>query len=288
MTHMFGESPQSMCKTSSSSWKSSCLQSVGLRINAKKTQVVSNREDDPFRFLIGGVPVAPEGPSAIMTILGAPVTLTGEIAPIVAEMQARSRKAFHVHRQVLCSRAPLKERLQLHQTLVREAALWGCPAWPIQTSLLQAANSTQLLQIRAVVGGERSPTECWHDWHIRTMRRARALMHKHKIARWSTHALQMQWNLWGHVGRAVFQPTFHILRWRDLTWWTDQQNLPPGPYPRGVRHLGRHNPHRDPERRIRAAAGPQWWLTAANRPEWQQRSIGQSVDPAGSSQPCPQ
>ena len=151
-TYVWGESPEYVQNVLIELEKQ--LLAVGLRINAKKTQVVSNREDDPFRFLIGGIPLAPEGPSAIMTILGAPVTLAGEIAPIVAEMQARSRKAFHVHRQVLCSRAPLKERLQLHQTLVREAALWGCPAWPIQTSLLQAANSTQLLQIRAVVGGE--------------------------------------------------------------------------------------------------------------------------------------
>ena len=266
-TYVWGESPeyvQQILRVLEAK-----LLAVGLKINAQKTQVISNTPDDPFRFCIGGVAVVPDGPAAIMTILGAPINLTGEVAPIVAEMQARSRRAFQVHRQVLCSRAPLAERLRLHQTLVREAALWGSPAWPIQTSLLQAANSAQLLQIRTIVGGVRTPTERWHDWHIRTMRRARALMHKHKVVRWSTHALQMQWNLWGHIGRAVFQPTFHIMRWRDLTWWRDQQNLPPGPSPRGVRHLGHHNPHRDPERRIGAVAGHQWWIAASDRPAWQ-------------------
>ncbi|CAE7336523.1 YCF1, partial [Symbiodinium microadriaticum] len=107
------------------------------------------------------------------------------------------------------------------------------------------------------------------DWHIRTMRKTRALLHQHKAQRWSTHSLQMQWQLWGHIGRATFQPTFHILRWRDLTWWRDQQSLPPGPGPKGVRHIGHHNPHVDPERQISAVAGNQWWITASDRPGWQ-------------------
>ena len=183
-------------------------------------------------------------------------------------MQARARKAFHVHKKLLCSRAPLKERIKLHQTLVRGAALWGCPAWPIQSSLLQAANSTQLLQLRNIVGGGRTPTESWQEWHIRTLRRARAFLHLYRVPRWSSHVLEMQWKLWGHIGRAVFQPTFHILRWRDLTWWKDQQSLPPGPAPRGVRHIGHHNPLVDPERHIAAVAGSQWWVTASDRSAW--------------------
>ena len=242
---------------------------LGLKINAKKTQVISTLPDDPFRFSIGGMQVAPEGPHSVMTILGAPVTMTGAIAPIVAEMQSRARKAFHANRKLLCSRAPVKDRLKLHQSLVRSAALWGCPAWPPQLALLQAANSAQLLQARAMLCGGRTPTESWQDWHIRTMRKTRALLHQHKAQRWSTHSLQMQWQLWGHIGRATFQPTFHILRWRDLTWWRDQQSLPPGPGPKGVRHIGHHNPHVDPERQISAVAGNQWWITASDRPGWQ-------------------
>ena len=90
-----------------------------------------------------------------MTILGAPINMTGEVSPIVAEMQGRARRSFHKDKKVLCSRAPRKERLMMHQTLVRSAALWGCPAWPVNASLLQAANSTQLLQVRAMTSGKR-------------------------------------------------------------------------------------------------------------------------------------
>ena len=102
-----------------------------------------------------------------MTILGAPISMAGDVSPIVAEMQGRARRSFHKHKKVLCSCAPLKERLQPHQTMVRSAALWGCPAWPVNASLLQAANSTQLLQVRTMIAGKRPPGEPWCEWNIR-------------------------------------------------------------------------------------------------------------------------
>ena len=113
--------------------------------------------------------------------------MTGEVAPyIVAETQARSRRAFRAHKS--------------QKSIVLQSALEGTPS--VASDLSERGGfvgmprqlTAQLLQIRSIVGGERSPTECWHEWHIRTMRLARALMHKHKIVRWSTHSLQMQWN----------------------------------------------------------------------------------------------
>ena len=270
-TYVWGESPEYVQQVLAE--LEVRLSAIGLKINAKKTQVISNLENDPRRFTIGGVTVKPDGPKDVMTILGAPISMAGDISPLVAEMQGRARRSFHKHKKVLCSSAPLKDRLILHQTFVRSSALWGCPAWPVNASLLQAANSVQLLQVRTMIAGKRPPAEPWCDWNIRTMRKARALLHKHKQIRWSTHALQMQWNLWGHIGRSCFNPTFHLLRWRDLSWWRDQQSLPPGPYPRGVRHVGHHNPDRDPERQITAIAGPQWWVVASDRVRWQHLQI---------------
>ena len=175
-TYIWGESPEYVQQVLAELEVK--LRAIGLMINAKKTQVISNTEDDPVKFTIGGKTVTPDGPKQIMTILGGPVTMSGDVAPIVAEMQGRARRAFHKHRKVLCSRAPLKERLNLHQTLVRGAALWGCPAWPVNAALLQAANSTQLLQVRSMITGKRPPGEAWQDWHKRTMRKARALLHQ--------------------------------------------------------------------------------------------------------------
>ena len=50
------------------------LSLLGLKINPKKTQVISNRRDDSTTFIIGGVRVQPGGPRAIMTVLGAPIS----------------------------------------------------------------------------------------------------------------------------------------------------------------------------------------------------------------------
>ena len=189
-TYIWGESPEYVQQVLDELEKQ--LRKLGLSINPKKTQVISNTEDGPARFRIGGVTVAPDGPKALMTILGAPISLSGDVAPVVAEMQGRARRAFHAHKRIVCSSAPLQERLNMHQTLVRGAALWGCPAWPVNSALIHAANSTQLLQVRTMTAAKRGATESWQEWNIRTMRRARALLHHHKLLRWSTHALQMQ------------------------------------------------------------------------------------------------
>ena len=153
-TYVWGESPEYVQEVLHA--PEAKFLELGLRITAKKTHVVSSIPDDSFRFTIGGVQVAPDGPRSIMTILGAPVTLSGAIAPLVAEMQSRARKAFHESVKLLCFRAPIKGRIK-HQSLVRSAALWGCPAWPPQAALLQASNTTQLLQARSMICGGRSP-----------------------------------------------------------------------------------------------------------------------------------
>ena len=95
------------------------------------------------------------------------------------------------------------------------------------------------------VGEAPPPGEAWQDWNKRTMRRARALLHHHKFSRWSTHSLQMQWNLWGHVGRAFFSPTFYLMRWRDLSWWRDQPWSPTYRAPRTEIRNARSGPLRD-------------------------------------------
>ena len=90
-------------------------------------------------------------------MLGAPVNMSGTVAPVLAELQGRARRAFQAHKSVLCARTPIKERLQMHRALVQSAALWGAPAWPVNQSLLQAANTVQLQQVRTMLGPARRP-----------------------------------------------------------------------------------------------------------------------------------
>ena len=67
-TYVWGESPEYVQQVLRELEKR--FLQLGLRINAKKTHVISNQPDDPVRFEIGGVTVAPDGPDCIMTILG--------------------------------------------------------------------------------------------------------------------------------------------------------------------------------------------------------------------------
>ncbi|OLP85734.1 hypothetical protein AK812_SmicGene33237 [Symbiodinium microadriaticum] len=106
-TYVWGESPEYVQQVLAE--LEVRLSAIGLKINAKKTQVISNLENDPRRFTIGGVTVKPDGPKDVMTILGAPISMAGDISPLVAEMQGRARRSFHKHKKVLCSSAPLKD-----------------------------------------------------------------------------------------------------------------------------------------------------------------------------------
>ncbi|CAE7527033.1 unnamed protein product [Symbiodinium necroappetens] len=67
-TYVWGESPEYVQQVLAE--LEVRLRAIGLLINAKKTQVISNIDDDPFRFTIGGKTVKPDGPKTVMTILG--------------------------------------------------------------------------------------------------------------------------------------------------------------------------------------------------------------------------
>ena len=115
-----------------------------------------------------------------------PASSGGTPATLVAEMQARSRRAFNKHRGTLMSEARVKDRLQMHTILVRQSALWCCETWPCLEFILKSANSVQLLQARAMLKQPRPVGELWADWHTRSMRGTRSMLHRCKIERWST------------------------------------------------------------------------------------------------------
>ena len=57
-----------------------------------------------------------------------------------------------------------------------------------------------------------------------------------------------------------------MLRWKNLKWWKQQQNIPPSWG--GVRHGHRFNPDADPERQLVAVAGLDWMQAAQDRAAW--------------------
>ena len=92
-----------------------------------------------------------------ITALGSPLTFVEPVASITAAMNQRARKAFGKHSKLWCAPTPLKARIKTHTTLVRNAALWASQSWPVTETLHKAVNSTQLRQLRTMLGDRRSP-----------------------------------------------------------------------------------------------------------------------------------
>eukprot|EP00439_Symbiodinium_sp_Y106_P081966 s258_g21.t1 len=121
------------------------LHKHGLSINPKKTRIICSTKD-PRRFTIGRQWVQPETGDAALTVLGSPVSFQGGPPQLAAEMGARARAAWGKNKDLLTAKTALKRRLQLHNVLVRQSALWAAETWPIQSTLLKAANTQQLQQ----------------------------------------------------------------------------------------------------------------------------------------------
>ena len=129
-------------------------------------------------FIIGGKAVACRPFGEVITALGSPITFGEQVAAIVTEMNHSARRAFHKHAHLLCAPTALEERIRLHQTLVRGAAMWGAESWQNTAAMFKAANSTQTAQVRRMMHPGRRPGESWEDWNVRTLRAARLAIHR--------------------------------------------------------------------------------------------------------------
>ena len=136
------------------------LRPKGLEVHPNKTEIIAN-DNEGATFEIDGHKVACKGPDHVVRTLGSPLCFRGTPATLVAEMQARSRRAFNKHRGTLLSEARVKDRLQMHTILVRQSALWCCETWPCLEFILKSANSAQL-QERGMVCSTRHQRRFLH------------------------------------------------------------------------------------------------------------------------------
>ena len=169
----------------------------------------------------------------------------------------------------------------MHRALVQSAALWGAPAWPVNQSLLQAANSVQLQQVR-MPGHARRPGQSFPEWQARTLRDARVTLHRQGYERWSTVALASIWGAMGPRCARTTQPSKPTTLMEGHGVVGAAQNY--------RRHPGQYNPFRDPERHITGTAGPDWRSQAQHRPRWKQlqQHFIERHDPLWSSGKQPQ
>ena len=82
-----------------------------------------------------------------MTVLGAPVAMSNEVAACLGEMSRRARGAYGAHRTMLEGSGTHEQKLKAYNRFVTPAALWAIGAAHPHDSLLKGANSLQLIQL---------------------------------------------------------------------------------------------------------------------------------------------
>ena len=222
-------------------------------------ETLLRQHDNTQTFTVGGKTIVPDTGDTPVRVLGSPASFRGTTPQLAAEMRSRARTAYAQNKQVLTAPTPAKPRVQLHDTLVRQAALWGCETWPPQDTLLRAANTQQLTQIRNMTGGTRKP-EQWADWNKRSMRQARPpslheggeVVHLHATPHLEALGTRSQ-------GRRTHQRHSTLERPGILEGGAAQAS-----------HAGcaRFCSQLDTERQIAAVAGKQWATVAGDRRAW--------------------
>ena len=153
-TYLWGENPEHLQHTLT--LLEANLHRHGLRINPKKTHIITNNPASTVTFTVANQTVTPDKgdtPRTPLRVLGSPISFRGTTPQLAAEMGSRARTAFAQNKQVLSAPTPAKPRVRLHDSLVRQSALYGCETWPPQDTLLRAANTQQLSQLRSMTGG---------------------------------------------------------------------------------------------------------------------------------------
>ena len=205
---------------------------------------------------------SPDGPRIARQLPGGPPQLA-------AEMGARARAAWGKNKDLLTAKTALKRRLQLHNVLVRQSALWAAETWPVQSTLLKAANTQQLQQVRCMIGGGRAPGEAWADWNTRTLRMARVHLQQNKVERWAlVHTHTYYGPFVGYGGTSLERGTSRMRCscGGGCSGGDNSSKLPPE---QGARHAARFNSSLDTERHITAIAGERGGERARDRLQWE-------------------
>ena len=183
--------------------------------------------------------------------------------------KARSKVYGILH--ILTSSAPLSKRVDVLNTVV-----WGSMAWVVRIifptqQCQEMVNRFQYYCFR-MLGISRGAQELWIDYESRSLRMARAVVHRMGQQRWGDRHLLAFWSFTGHRVRAGLREDCSaagsLSHFRTLGWWQQQQNKG------GGRRHGRHFPMlMNCERRLARAAGDtEWRVLACNRQQWADRA----------------
>ena len=170
--------------------------------------------------------------------------------------------AFFKFKGVFCDpRLPLKERLQLFESLVTPCALYGSGAWTMTAPMVKKLQSTWRRMLRWMLRAKRRPQEDWVAFVQRTTHWSEDAASDAGLTPWPE---QHRLRVWRLAGRAVSASdgrwTKRLLAWRP--WFRAL----------ACRHVGRALKRWDDL--ITQYAGGDWVRTAADQDLWKVLQTG--------------
>ena len=241
----------------------------GLRLNIDKCALyLSPKHCGPNGIVLEGKKLSAQ---SHMHIMGIAFKVGANVTELLSPIWEKGKRKFWSLKHLLCSSAPLKDRLRLFQKVVGGAMLWCVCAFSPESQALETLNRIMYQLVIYMLRLKKGKFEEWVDFRKRGVRHARQVVSLHLKDRWSTQWLARYWNYAGHVARGLLNtpaPSSAILCYhRSVHWWERQQEDP-----LGMRHSNRFFSKLYPlERSLDTAAGGEWRFVAMDRREWRSK-----------------
>ena len=244
------------------------LSHYGLEVQPMKCQLlcIQGPRDKPLLLL--GQQLFPLKVGEPIYVMNLPLHVDATETRLMEALIDKARKKYFGILPMLTSSAPLSKRMNLLNTVVFGVLRWILGAIFPSNAIQGMLNHFQYNCVRRMANLKRRSGELWVDAEVRTLRIARALVHKLEGARWGDRHLAAYWDFVGHRvregSRSCPSAAGILSHFRGLGWWQNQQGL------LGGKRHGRHFPHlMNCERRVsEVAGGVEWRRVAEDKVAW--------------------
>ena len=238
----------------------------GLKLNiAKCVLYTSPKHVGPRKLVIDGIELASQDS---LNVMGVEFRVGAGVFELLQGTWQRAKQKFWSISHLLRANTPISGRLHLLNRVVGASALWNSAAFSPEQHALEAVNHLLYQFVVWMLRPRKHSSEDWVTFKQSTIRQARVMVLTHIRERWSTQWLARWWGYSGHTARGLNQnyvPGSSIINnYRNLEWWTTQQNLIGG-----ARHAGRFRAKLAPlDRSMSSLFEVPWREAACNRELW--------------------
>ena len=158
------------------------LSQWGLRVNPCKCQMYVSPYAEPGVLAVDGVEV----PQAeVLEVMGVNFSVKASCCELMQPVLAKARRKFWADQAVICGPGSLAARIRYFDRVVTGSALWCSSAILPDRQALMMVNAHLYMMVVWMMGLRRRTGEDWLACHVRTLRAARAAVHRVLGERWS-------------------------------------------------------------------------------------------------------